>query len=84
MRRLVIISVLFLGVVLPTTHAAQSGQTEHAPARNIFHIKYIADGTIYLDAGRNAGLDEGMLLHLVHADTCAYFRWPTHPARPKS
>jgi len=68
LRRLVIISVLFLGVVLPTTHAAQSGQTEHAPPRNIFHIKYIADGTIYLDAGRNAGLDEGMLLHLVHAD----------------
>ncbi len=68
MRRLVIISVLFLGVVFSTTHAAQAGQTQHAPAKNIFHVKYIADGTVYLDAGRNAGLEEGMLLHLVHGD----------------
>ena len=36
--------------------------------RNIFHVKYISEGAVYLDAGRNAGLEEGMLLHLVHAD----------------
>jgi len=39
-----------------------------APEKNIFHVKYISDGSVYLDAGRNAGLEEGMLLHLVHAD----------------
>jgi len=33
----------------------------------MFHVKYISDGSVYLDAGRNAGLQEGMLLHLVHA-----------------
>ena len=37
-------------------------------AKNIFHVKYISEGTVYLDAGHNAGLEEGMLLHLVHAD----------------
>jgi len=71
LRRLVIISVLFLGVVLSTTLGAQAGQTQAvpgAPAKSIFHIKYIADGTVYLDAGRNAGLEEGMILHLVHGD----------------
>jgi hypothetical protein len=39
-----------------------------APAINIFQVKYISKGSVYLDAGRNAGLEEGMLLHLVHAD----------------
>jgi hypothetical protein len=68
LRRLVIISVLFLGVVLSTTHAAQYAQTQPAPAKNIFHVKYIADGSVYLDAGRNADLEEGMILHAVHAD----------------
>ncbi len=34
----------------------------------IFQVKYISEGAVYLDAGRNAGLEEGMLLHLVHAD----------------
>ena len=42
----------------------------HAPASavNIFHVKYVSEGAVYLDAGRNAGLEEGMLLHLIHAD----------------
>jgi hypothetical protein len=39
-----------------------------APAKNIFHVKYISEGAIYLDAGRNEGLDEGMMLHVVHED----------------
>lgn len=38
-----------------------------APPQNIFHIKYVAEGAIYLDAGRNAGLEEGMLLQVAHA-----------------
>jgi len=31
-------------------------------------VKYISEGAIYLDAGRNEKLEEGMLLHVVHAD----------------
>ncbi|HTC61760.1 MAG TPA: hypothetical protein VK709_02875 [Candidatus Saccharimonadales bacterium] len=45
-----------------------SPATAPAPVKTIFHVKYISEGAIYLDAGRNEGLEEGMLLHLVHAD----------------
>jgi hypothetical protein len=70
LRRLVLIPVLLLGVVCPAARAGQSAQTQPATPKpkNVFHLKYIAEGTVYLDAGRNAGLQEGMLLHLVHAD----------------
>ena len=68
LRRIILISGLVLGVVFSTTHAAPSAQTQPAPAKNIFHTKYISDDAVYLDAGRNAGLEVGMLLHLVHAD----------------
>jgi hypothetical protein len=68
LRRFILIPALLLGVVFSTTHAAQSAQTQPAPEKNIFHIKYISEGAVYLDGGRNAGLEEGMLLHLVHAD----------------
>jgi hypothetical protein len=74
LRRLVLIPALLLGVVFSTTRAAQSAQTQPAPAsspapaRNIFHVKYVSEGAVYLDGGHNSGLEEGMLLHLVHAD----------------
>jgi len=35
---------------------------------NIFHVKYVSETAVYLDAGSNGGLEEGMILHLVHAD----------------
>ncbi len=72
MRRLLLILALLFGAVSSPIHAAQSAQTQSvpapAPARNVFHVKYISDETVYLDGGRNAGLEVGMLLHLVHAD----------------
>ena len=80
MSRFVLIFALLLGVVASTTPAAQYAQTQSvpapasasapapAPAKTIFHVKYISEGTVYLDAGHNSGLEEGMILHLVHAD----------------
>jgi len=70
LKRLALVPALLLGVVLSTTQAAQYAQTQSAPAsaKNIFHVKYISEGAIYLDAGHKSGLEEGMLLHLVHAD----------------
>lgn len=59
---------------------SQDAQTQDVPAYplspakpaqappNIFHVKYVSEGSVYLDSGRNAGLEEGMILHLVHAD----------------
>ncbi len=60
--------------VLPAPAYGSASETypsaAHAPAAavNIFHVKYVSEGAVYLDAGRNAGLEEGMLLHLIHAD----------------
>src|SRR5512135_1132744 len=80
LRHFVLVPALLLGVVLSTTRAAQYAQPQTSPApapppasapasaKNIFHVKYISEGAVYLDSGRNAGLEEGMLLHLVHAD----------------
>lgn len=70
MFRLVWIAVLVLGVTCPGVRAAQYAQTQgqQAAPQNIFHVKYVSEGAVYLDAGRNAGLEEGMVLHLVHAD----------------
>ena len=70
LSRLAFVPAFLLGVVFSTTHAAQYAQTQPppAPAPNIFHVKYVSEGAIYLDSGRNAGLEEGMILHLVHAD----------------
>ena len=71
LRRISLILALLLGITFQTAHAGQSAQTQPAATaapKNIFHVKYVAEGTAYLDAGRNAGLDVGMLLHLVHAD----------------
>src|ERR1035441_2911002 len=49
---------------------ANSRAAANVPAapKNFFHVKYISEGAVYLDAGRNAGLQEGMLLHVVHCD----------------
>jgi hypothetical protein len=70
-RRFVLVSVLLLGVAVSTAQAGQYAQNPSAPAKNIFHVKYISEGTVYLDAGHNSGLEEGMILHLVHGDAGA-------------
>src|SRR5580704_13465843 len=36
------------------------------PPHDLFRVKYISEGTVYLDAGRNAGLKEGLSLYVVH------------------
>ena len=52
-----------------TAPASEYGPTPAAaPAKNIFQVKYISEGAVYLDGGRNSGLEEGMILHLVHPD----------------
>jgi hypothetical protein len=78
LRRLILIPALWLGAACLAPLAAQNAppQSEYTPAsspvpapeKNIFHVKYISEGAVYLDGGRNSGLEEGMLLHLVHAD----------------
>lgn len=59
-------------------------QTEEKPA--VFRVKYVTSGTVYLEAGRNAGIREGMKLSVVNAsvdgvvDNGARFRGEDHVA----
>lgn len=34
---------------------------------SVFHVKYVSEGTLYIDAGRNADLQEGMKLSVINA-----------------
>ena len=42
-----------------------------ASVRTVFSVKYVAEGAVYLNAGRNAGLAEGMKLVVKRAGTVA-------------
>jgi len=42
---------------------AQTAAPSEKPA--VFRVKYIADASVYVDAGRNAGLQEGMKLSVI-------------------
>jgi hypothetical protein len=70
LSRFAFIIALLVGVAGSAARAGQYAETQgqQIPPQNIFHIKYVSEGAVYLDAGRNAGLEEGMILHLVHAD----------------
>jgi hypothetical protein len=68
MPRLALICLLVFGAAASAARGGQYGQAQQSAPQNIFHVKYISEGSVYLDAGRNAGLEEGMILHLVHAD----------------
>lgn len=48
---------ILIGLLLAATAGAQE-----APVHRVFRIKYVAEGVVYLDGGRNAGLAEKQLL----------------------
>jgi len=52
----------------PASALAAAPATTASSAKNFFHVKYISEGAIYLDAGHNEGLKEGMLLHICRPD----------------
>src|SRR5580704_2463735 len=67
--RLVLIAVFLLGgASLAAKQGQEYSQPQQTTQQNIFHVKYISEGAIYLDGGSNFGLQEGMILHIVHAD----------------
>jgi len=53
-------SILF--ALLGLSLCVLRGQAVEIGSRTEFHVKYVADGVVYLDAGRNAGLREGTKL----------------------
>ena len=63
--------LLALGVLilLGTSAALLAGQTPNSGMRTEFHVKYVAAGVVYLDSGKNAGLEEGMKLQVKRTQT---------------
>jgi hypothetical protein len=49
----------------PDLPAPQKGQISTKPT--VFRVKYVGDGSVYIEAGRNADLQEGMKLSVVEA-----------------
>jgi hypothetical protein len=64
LARSLAVSLLFFsaGAFLARTLCAQ---TPEKPS--VFHVKHTTSDTVYLDAGRNSGIKEGMLLSVVEA-----------------
>jgi len=58
--------VSLAGLLLTTFSSGLFAQTP-APTEkpSVFRVKYIADTSVYVDAGRNAGLQEGMKLSVI-------------------
>jgi hypothetical protein len=58
--------VSLAGLLLTTFSSGLFAQTT-APSekQSVFRVKYIADTSVYVDAGRNAGLQEGMKLSVI-------------------
>jgi hypothetical protein len=59
-----LVAGLLSGLFAPAAHA-QATQPEQKPA--VFHVKYISDASVYIEAGHNAGIQEGMKLSVVNA-----------------
>jgi hypothetical protein len=59
-----LVAGLLSGLCAPAVHA-QATQPEQKPA--VFRVKYISDASVYIEAGHNAGIQEGMKLSVVNA-----------------
>jgi len=60
--------VLLCSAVLPVSVTrAQNPQADQSSNKpSVFRVKYVAEGSLYIDAGRNANLQEAMKLSLVN------------------
>lgn len=53
-------------VAFPTLlHAQTPTSNEKSAKSSVFRVKYISEGSLYIDAGRNADLQEGMKLSVI-------------------
>ena len=60
-RRLIVSLVVFLAACIPAHLWAQE-----VLERALFRVKYVAEGAVYLEGGRAAGLKEGQELIVEH------------------
>ena len=67
----VVLFVCLLAASFPVLLKAQSvnqttsGEGSTAQKLSIFHVKYVSEGSLYIDAGRNMDLQEGMRLSVI-------------------
>ena len=69
-RAAVSVALGALSAFLQLCLAAKSASAQVVPPAgkpSVFHVSYVAEGTIYIDAGQNADLREGMTLSVVAA-----------------
>jgi len=67
--------VLLLSVIAPSCQAQAPEGAMPVPAKpssrpdkpTVFRVKYVGEGSVYIDAGRNADVEEGMKLSVVEA-----------------
>ncbi|PYU61086.1 MAG: hypothetical protein DMG55_08900 [Acidobacteria bacterium] len=57
-------SAVLVSVNVARAQNPQADQSSNKPS--VFRVKYVADGSLYIDAGRNANLQEAMKLSLVN------------------
>jgi hypothetical protein len=50
---------------LPAPGGEAPGQVTSSQKPSLFHVKYVSEGSLYIDAGRNADLQEGMKLSVI-------------------
>jgi hypothetical protein len=63
---LAMLAAVFLTAVSPAPVKAQTPPaTAQQPKPVVFHVKYVSEGSVYVDAGRNADLQEGMKLSVI-------------------
>lgn len=64
-------ALAFLAYLSPglSARVARAQTPQPAQELTVYHLKYISDDAVYIDAGRNAGIQEGMKLFVVNAPT---------------
>jgi hypothetical protein len=63
-----LLTCLIAGLFPFLSLAAQTPDTNPQSQKpSVFHVRYVSEGTLYIDAGRNADLQEGMKLSVINA-----------------
>ena len=71
--RLLAVAILLLAIFGPSARLLR-GQEEKT---SVFPVKYISNDAVYLGAGRNAGIQEGMKISVVNATSCLLYTSPS-------
>jgi hypothetical protein len=62
---LFLLAYLFVAAIPASLNAQSAVHNSTTQKPSVFHVKYVSDGSLYIDAGRNADLQEGMKLSVI-------------------